>query len=417
MSSSDYVIRFKGLGKQYRLGSQQSGGMYKYKSMRDSLGFVARSPLKCLRNVLLNEPLTRANSFWALKDVSFDVKHGDVIGIIGRNGAGKSTLLKILSRITRPTTGEIELRGRVGSLLEVGTGFHPELSGCENIYLNGAVLGMTRGEVKRKFDEIVAFSEIERFLDTPVKQYSSGMYTRLAFAVAAHLDPEILIVDEVLAVGDAEFQKKCLGKMKDVAGAGRTVLFVSHNMSVINSLCSTVILFENGAARSGLDKGEAISRYLSPAPSIEAHIPPASSRMIQSCRASQLVFPVGAQQVFDVILRPDPSIPLAMDVILEIHDASGTEVVSVASRLLGLLSPARQASTLRFALNSPWLAPGDYSVTVRLVHHKEYDALEHACVFSVADVYPYPGVQSRRDIRNEHFVPDFTCALIDRSDP
>src|SRR5204863_7970029 len=181
--------------------------------------------------------------FWAHKDVSFEVKQGEVVGIIGRNGAGKSTLLKILSRITEPTTGRVRIKGRVASLLEVGTGFHPELSGRENVFLNGAILGMTRVEIKRKFDEIVAFAEVEKFLDTPVKRYSSGMYVRLAFAVAAHLEPEILVVDEVLAVGDAEFQKKCMGKMGEVAkGSGRTVLFVSHNMAAVRTLCHSAIL-------------------------------------------------------------------------------------------------------------------------------------------------------------------------------
>ncbi|HET59761.1 MAG TPA: ABC transporter ATP-binding protein, partial [Chloroflexi bacterium] len=200
--------------------------------------------------------------FWALKDVSFEVKRGEVVGVIGRNGAGKSTLLKILSRITEPTTGHAEIHGRVGSLLEVGTGFHPELTGRENIYLNGAILGMKRTEIARKFDEIVAFSEIEKFLDTPVKRYSSGMYVRLAFAVAAHLEPEILLVDEVLAVGDASFQKKCLGKMGDIAGEGRTVLFVSHNMAAVQSLCSKALLLVHGQIDAIGDVDSVIQGYL-----------------------------------------------------------------------------------------------------------------------------------------------------------
>jgi lipopolysaccharide transport system ATP-binding protein len=200
--------------------------------------------------------------FWALKDVSFEVKRGEVVGIIGRNGAGKSTLLKILSRITEPSEGRVTLRGRVASLLEVGTGFHPELTGRENIFLNGAILGMSKAEIRKKFDEIVAFAEVERFLDTPVKRYSSGMYVRLAFAVAAHLEPEILVVDEVLAVGDAEFQKKCLGKMKDVATGGRTVLFVSHNMGAVASLCEKVIYLKNGKVSSLGKTPEQIYIYL-----------------------------------------------------------------------------------------------------------------------------------------------------------
>ena len=200
--------------------------------------------------------------FWALRDVSFDIRPGEVTGIIGRNGAGKSTLLKILSRITEPTTGEVRLGGRVASLLEVGTGFHPELTGRENVFLNGTILGMSRSEIRRKFDEIVAFAEVEKFLDTPVKRYSSGMYMRLAFAVAAHLEPEILIVDEVLAVGDAEFQKKCLGKMGDVARGGRTVLFVSHNMSAVQALCSKAILLQGGQVERMGATGPIVAEYL-----------------------------------------------------------------------------------------------------------------------------------------------------------
>jgi lipopolysaccharide transport system ATP-binding protein len=258
---SDIALRVEGLGKRYRIGAEQ-GGAQRYKSLRDSLTGIARRPIETFRNTVFREPMGDANSFWALKDVDFEVKRGDVVGIIGRNGAGKSTLLKILSRITKPTTGHVTLYGRVGSLLEVGTGFHPELTGRENIYLNGAILGMTRAEVRARFEEIVAFSEVERFLDTPVKHYSSGMYTRLAFAVAAHLEPEVLIVDEVLAVGDAEFQKKCLGKMKDVAAVGRTVLYVSHNMSAIGSLCNRGIVLSHGEVEFSGKSMDATAEYI-----------------------------------------------------------------------------------------------------------------------------------------------------------
>ncbi|WYL93291.1 MAG: ABC transporter ATP-binding protein [Gloeotrichia echinulata IR180] len=239
---SDTVIRVENLGKKYIIGHQQQE---RYTALRD----VIANKVKSLGTFIQNPKSQMQNSseeFWALKDVSFEIKQGDRVGIIGRNGAGKSTLLKILSRITEPTKGSVKIKGRVASLLEVGTGFHPELTGRENIYLNGAILGMSKEEIKRKFDEIVAFAEIEKFLDTPVKRYSSGMYVRLAFAVAAHLEPEILIVDEVLAVGDAQFQKKCLGKMEDVGKEGRTVLFVSHNMSTIQKLCSTGIFLQSG---------------------------------------------------------------------------------------------------------------------------------------------------------------------------
>jgi len=231
------IIKVQGLGKQYRIGSDGSA----YSTLREALVNRLRSPMSGAQ---------RRNSedqkIWALRDVSFEVNPGEVVGIIGRNGAGKSTLLKILSRVTEPTAGRVELHGRVGSLLEVGTGFHPELSGRENIYLNGAVLGMSRAEITRKFDDIVAFSEVGKFIDTPVKRYSSGMYVRLAFAVAAYLEPEILLVDEVLAVGDAGFQRKCLDRMKDVGRRGRTVLFVSHNMPAVTRLCDRTILLDEG---------------------------------------------------------------------------------------------------------------------------------------------------------------------------
>jgi lipopolysaccharide transport system ATP-binding protein len=243
---SDAVIRVEGLGKEYRIGKREQ-----YKTLRDTLNNTVTAPLRWLQSLgRSSRPVGRESSvdrFWALRGVSFDVQQGAVTGIIGRNGAGKSTLLKILSRITEPTEGQVELRGRVGSLLEVGTGFHPELTGRENIFLNGAILGMRKAEIVRRFDEIVAFAEVDRFVDTPVKHYSSGMYMRLAFAVAAHLEPEILIIDEVLAVGDAQFQKKCLGKMGEVAKQGRTVVFVSHNMLAVQSLCNFVVRLTAGS--------------------------------------------------------------------------------------------------------------------------------------------------------------------------
>jgi lipopolysaccharide transport system ATP-binding protein len=238
------VISVENLSKRYIIGHQKQ---QRYTALRDVLTEGAkRFTNKLIHPFVAPQDDPTHEEFWALKDVSFDIRQGDRVGIIGRNGAGKSTLLKILSRITEPTSGRVSIRGRVASLLEVGTGFHPELSGRENIYLNGAILGMSRAEISRKFDEIVTFAEVEKFLDTPVKRYSSGMYVRLAFAVAAHLEPEILIVDEVLAVGDAQFQKKCLGKMQDVGQQGRTVLFVSHNMNAIEQLCTSALRLESG---------------------------------------------------------------------------------------------------------------------------------------------------------------------------
>jgi lipopolysaccharide transport system ATP-binding protein len=260
---SDIVIKAEALGKKYTIGHQaQNKG---YVALRDVMVNGAISIWRKIIDLLRGMPIIQGDTFeevWALKDVSFEIHRGEAVGIIGRNGAGKSTLLKVFSRITEPSAGQVEIRGRVASLLEVGTGFHPELTGRENIYLNGAILGMSRIEIKRKFDEIVAFAEIDQYLDTPVKRYSSGMYVRLAFAVAAHLEPEILVVDEVLAVGDAEFQKKCLGKMGDVVCEGRTVLFVSHNMNAIRRLCKRCIVISHGLLVFDGDVDTAIGFYL-----------------------------------------------------------------------------------------------------------------------------------------------------------
>jgi lipopolysaccharide transport system ATP-binding protein len=300
--SSEPIITVENLSKRYRLGSAP-----RHTSLRDSLSHGARNLLSRLRprssplSSTLN-PLPASDHFWALRDVNFSINRGDVVGIVGRNGAGKSTLLKILSRITEPTTGRITLHGRVASLLEVGTGFHGELSGRENIFLNGAILGMTRAETRAKFDEIVAFAEVEQFLDTPVKRYSSGMYVRLAFAVAAHLEPEILIVDEVLAVGDAAFQKKCLGKMREVsAGHGRTVLFVSHNTSALLDICQQGLWLDRGRSRAYGPIRETIASYLATGTVCRAEFSPRTDQpsMIfaeidtEHLQAGDLVFNVG----------------------------------------------------------------------------------------------------------------------------
>lgn len=249
---SNLAVRVEDIGKQYNIFTEST----KYTTLRDKIVETIKKPVSTLFNPAGSE------KFWALRHVSFTLEHGQVLGIIGKNGAGKSTLLKILSRVVEPTEGIAEIHGRVGSLLEVGTGFHPELTGRENIFLNGAILGMKRAEITRKFDEIVAFSEIEKFIDTPVKRYSSGMYMRLAFAVSAHLEPEILVVDEVLAVGDAEFQRKCLGKMSDVASEGRTVMFVSHNMSAIQRLTQECIILDQGKMIMRAPTAQAVDYYL-----------------------------------------------------------------------------------------------------------------------------------------------------------
>ena len=259
---SDLAVHVEGLGKEYHIGGMRK---VKFRTMRDTIADAAKAPFRKAIGLMRGQATSAAGlneSMWALKDVSFDVRQGEVIGVVGRNGAGKSTLLKILSRITTPTEGYAEIYGRVGSLLEVGTGFHPELTGRENIYLNGAILGMAQHEIDRKFDEIVAFAEVEKFINTPVKHYSSGMGLRLGFAVAAHLEPEILVVDEVLAVGDAAFQKKCLGKMSEVANEGRTVLFVSHNMAAVASLCTKGMLLNFGQVVTIGDVSDVINAYM-----------------------------------------------------------------------------------------------------------------------------------------------------------
>lgn len=323
---SENMISVENLGKCYQINHQQERG---YTALRDVLaGKVKRLFSK---NGLPNT----TEEFWALRDVSFEIKQGEAVGIIGRNGAGKSTLLKLLSRITEPTRGRITLNGRVASLLEVGTGFHPELTGRENIFLNGAILGMSRREIKSKFDEIVDFSGVEKFLDTPVKRYSSGMYVRLAFAVAAHLEPEILVVDEVLAVGDAEFQKKCLGKMEDVSKGGRTVLFVSHNMAFMRQLCSKLIYLEKGAL-VGFDKSDAmITKYLDSGSSQYGF--PESDKLVYFSgfnaysKSSSNIYPEG-DCCFEFILNVTSKEPVKVHIAFGINDKYGYRLTTPYTR-------------------------------------------------------------------------------------
>jgi lipopolysaccharide transport system ATP-binding protein len=333
------AIRARGIGKRYSIGAAEP-----YRTFREALlrGFGA--PLRALRREREDPP-----TVWALRDVSFDVEPGEIVGIIGRNGAGKSTLLKLLSRITAPTTGEIELRGRVGALLEVGTGFHPELTGRENIYLNGAILGMKGAEIRRKFDAIVAFSEIEKFLDTPIKHYSSGMFMRLAFAVAAHLEPEILIVDEVLAVGDAGFQKKCLAKMEDVSHEGRTVLFVTHSMPAVTRLCPRTILLEEGRVRLDGPSHEVVGAYL------ESGLGTTASREWNDLRTApgDDIVRLLAARVCDEEGRVAPTVHIARPVALEIE----YEVLEDGHRLVPNLHVLDQKGSHAFVsieVDSPW---------------------------------------------------------------
>jgi lipopolysaccharide transport system ATP-binding protein len=409
---SDIALRVEGLGKRYRLGLKDSatGGMYRYKSLRDSFGSLAKHPVQALRSAVARQPMDETNSFWALSDVNFEVKRGEVVGIIGRNGAGKSTLLKILSRITKPTTGHVALYGRVGSLLEVGTGFHPELSGRENIYLNGAILGMTRVEVKGKFDEIVAFSEVEKFLDTPVKQYSSGMYMRLAFAVAAHLEPEILVVDEVLAVGDAAFQNKCLGKMKEVAEYGKTVLFVSHQMNAISRLCGKCVLLSAGRVAAQGTTGDVTAMYLTSGlqlkqrvwdknrPSVESVTVRGVS--ITAADGAQLIFPWSDIRVnIDFDSKPRGS---RVRVGLLLQDLNGVIVTGSASPELNTFTDDGSKASVAAVIQSPNLAPGRYGLALALSlppHTNPALILEDCLAFDVevseqssTDMGPRPGM-------------------------
>ncbi|MBI2901296.1 MAG: ABC transporter ATP-binding protein [Planctomycetes bacterium] len=389
---SDVAIRVEGLGKRYRIGAWQA-----YRTFREALMNAARAPLRLFRR---NGHGSEDRTLWALKDVSFEVKEGEIVGIIGANGAGKSTLLKILSRITEPAEGRAEVRGRVRALLEVGTGFHPELTGRENIYLNGAILGMKRAEIARKFDEIVAFSEIERFLDTPVKHYSSGMYVRLAFAVAAHLEPDVLLVDEVLAVGDAAFQKKCLNLMSDVAAKrGRTILFVSHNMSVIDRLCGRAVLLEGGRIAADGPAGQVVGRYLAGRTTCEgawkrpASMSPSQDLTIRSVRAK------GPDGRTSASFRGDE--PIAIEVEYEVHRPLESCAISAAicnameiqvtytadsdSRNVSGLPKEPGRYRTGFVLPGHFLASGRYTVALsaHLVGLLIYDTVLDSVAFEV----------------------------------
>lgn len=388
---SDWIIKVENLCKRYRLRHQQEG--HRYIALRD---VIADRFKRLFRSPGAGLPATE--DFWALKDVSFEIKKGEVVGIIGRNGAGKSTLLKILSRITDPSEGRVRLRGRVASLLEVGTGFHPELTGRENIYLNGSILGMSRAEIKAKFDEIVGFAETEKFLDTPVKRYSSGMYVRLAFAVAAHLEPEILIVDEVLAVGDAAFQKKCLGRLQDVAGQdGRTVLFVSHNLDSILRLCSRVFWLNEGSLKQMGRPADIVNAY-SRQRSANSRVILLSERQRpnwarQKVILREIIWPTedagiwsysfGSTLEFACVIAV-PSRTSTLSFGYAIHTSAGFEIASARVRLWGssrYTEPGRYKIRVCLPLR---LAPGNYFISVGLRSESgEEDYVREAAVFEV----------------------------------
>lgn len=362
---SDVALRTLGLGKRYYIGAQRE----QYRTLRDTLAKAARRPLERIRHP--GAASHSSQELWALKDIDLEVKQGEVLGIIGRNGSGKSTLLKVLSRITEPTKGRVEIRGRVASLLEVGTGFNPELTGRENIQLNGAILGMTRAEIKSKFDAIVEFSEIGRFLETPVKRYSSGMYVRLAFSVAAHLDPEILIVDEVLAVGDMEFQRKCLGKMSEVAGEGRTVLFVSHNMAAVQRLCTTGLLLQGGETAYRGTAADTVRHYVESSShnaetrelSWEAPDRPAPFNDVVRVRGYKVTDDAGRP----VVGRLYSGREYTADVSFDLRRSDAALIFMLAyydkeSQALLFVSDVHDLSAINFAL----VKPGTYTLSTRL---------------------------------------------------
>lgn len=407
MSSS--AIKIEDLSKQYRIGAREA-----HKTFRETIVDSAAAPFRRLKNI--GRSIPKEEILWALRDVSFEVKQGEVLGIIGRNGAGKTTLLKIFSRITEPTKGKVILNGRVASLLEVGTGFHQELTGKENIYLNGAILGMNRHEISRKLDEIVAFAEVEKFLDTPVKRYSSGMYMRLAFAVAAHLEPEILLVDEVLAVGDAAFQKKCLGKMGDVAKEGRTVMFVSHNMGAITRLCRRSLWLDKGVIVSDGPSDKVVNQY--------------QSQYLTACAEWKRHDPEQASEEFaflDITVRDSKNRPTALfngdeSISVGIHyvvnrPLSGCQIGSRIYNTDGLViltttdtdnngMSARPKEPgyyhTSFTIPGNFLAPGTYSLLVasHLPGRNVYEVIEQSVVFEIAPSGSLASIDGRLGVVN-----------------
>jgi lipopolysaccharide transport system ATP-binding protein len=407
--SSETMISVENVGKLYTLRHKSSGE--RYTRLSEVMTRGAMAPFRALSGRLRNRggstapsknglgrvsPGNSTEDFWAIKDISFKVEQGDVVGIIGRNGAGKSTLLKILSRITEPTAGRIRIKGTVASLLEVGTGFHAELTGRENIYLNGAILGMSRAEIKSKFDEIVAFAAVEQFLDTPVKRYSSGMYVRLAFAVAAHLEPEILIVDEVLAVGDSEFQKKCLGKMREVASGGRTILFVSHNMQAVSVLCNRGMFLRGGSLEyTGSAKG-AIDMYVSSFAKAggqdddpDRRYGSGEYRFISAGPARQ-IFEGADEKVINFEVERRGKLAGRLWLSALVVDSNGVVIAQCDSRLIGFSVEdcPRMRGQLRF--RSPWLKPGSYRVDLAIGAVWTMDYWEGACSMLISPVLPYP---------------------------
>lgn len=415
------MIRVENLGKQYRIGAVQR----RLNTFREVMMETIQAPLRRTGRLLRGEATGATDleqAIWALQDVSFTVQPGEVVGVIGRNGAGKSTLLKILSRITEPTTGFAEIRGRVGSLLEVGTGFHSELTGRENIFLNGAILGMKRVEIEQKFDEIVDFSGVAQFIDTPVKHYSSGMFLRLAFAVAAHLEPEVLLVDEVLAVGDAAFQKKCLGKMRAVAQTGRTVIFVSHNMAAINTLCSSALVLDEGRVIARGATADCVTVYLSQTVEREG--------MTWKRPFTQPAGPLTINEIRASLEGQQPNLQLALNVSLTSHgphkpafiaadilDVTGVGIMQALPQLEGFINDTVSRHAVTITIDLPPLIPGQYFVTLWTGSHntETLDQIPEAIRFEIL-ASPTPGRTYPHTTDHGYIVPFSRLTYVEQHD-
>ena len=383
MSSSDIAVSARGVSKSYNIVHNERAT-----TLGESIVSKLKNPLKRVQK----------ETFWALKDINFDIPKGDVVGIVGRNGAGKSTLLKVLSRITAPTTGEIVVRGRVGSLLEVGTGFHPELTGRENIYLNGAILGMKSFEIERRFDEIVDFSGVEQFLDTPVKRYSSGMYVRLAFSVAAHLDPEVMIVDEVLAVGDSDFQRKCMGKMQDVGKGGKTILFVSHNMHSVKTLCKSALMLQRGQMKGFGPVDEIVDQYVNMMENDTIDLSDHEGRKgtgllrITGAKPIQQIFESADSKEFEIQIEKFSDRARDFSLNFAIRAENVGTITYFETAWNNQMLPAQDTQTVKVSIPKLWLRPGKYQVYLYLKSGDDLiDAVEPSCQFEVSSVLPYAG--------------------------